>query len=375
VVARRLAFLAEAPAGEEVDAGRALSLPAPIPLVGPSGRLFAQMLRGAGIARTDPPPAQWGRELDAIGLRAHMWERSDHWIGNVWDVRLEGDDASVLFASATEARAGGFGEAEWYAQGYGWLRPEYRPALARLARELAGFAPDAVVTLGAAATWALTGEIGVKECQGTRMIAQRVVPGVPVYPTLHPAHVIQDFRMLQTVTNDIERAARGVMPWARKLYLEPDLQDLGWWWTEYGCRAALLSVDIENMYGQVDCISFAARPDGVTVSTAMCIPFVDWRSPNRSYWPTAMAELKAWNTVEAWLNTPTAKVFQNGLYDVSWLWGRMGLRVRNYRHDTRLMQHIVDPEMPKSLAFMGPVYTVPPGPWKLMRTGEEKRDA
>jgi hypothetical protein len=327
------------------------------------------MLRGAGIARTDPPPAGWHTEFDEIGLRAHMWERSDHYIGNVWEDRLEGDDFSVLFASATEARAGGYGEADWYAQRNGWLRPEHRPALQSLTRALTSFAPDAVVTLGAAATWAFTGEIGVKECQGTRMIASRVLPGVPVYPTLHPGTVIADFRMLQAVTNDIERAARGVVPWARKIYLEPDLQDLAWWWSEIGSKSSLIAVDIETQRGQVDCVSFAGDAGSI------CVPFIDWRCPNRSYWPTAVAELKAWNAVESWLASPIPKVFQNGLYDVSWLWGQMGLRVCNYRHDTRLMQHIVDPEMPKSLAFIGPVYTVPPGPWKLMRTGEEKRDA
>lgn len=365
---RRIAFLAEAPAGEEVDAGRVLGLP-PVPLVGAAGRLFANMLRGAGLARTDPPPAGWRRDLDIIGLRTHMWERSDHWIGNLWDDGLDGGDVSPLFAPAGEARAGGYGEAEWYAQRYGWLRPEHRPAFPRLARELVAFGPDAVVALGAAATWALTGEIGVKECQGTRMIANRVVPGVPVYPTLHPATVIADFRMLQAVTNDIERAARGVVPWPRKIYLEPDLQDMEWWWTEIGSKSSLLSVDIETMRGQVDCVGFAGNTGSI------CVPFVDWRAPTRSYWPTAHAELRAWNHVESWLNSPISKVFQNGLYDVSWLWGKMGLRVLNYCHDTRLMQHIHDPEMPKSLAFLGPVYTVPPGPWKLMRTGEEKRDA
>lgn len=368
---RRLAFLAEAPAAEECDAGRVLRLPSPLPFVGASGRLFAQMLRGAGLSRTDDPPPGWHPEYDTIGLRRHMWERSDHWIGNVWHERLDDDDFGRLFAPATEAREGSFGEAEWYAQGYGWLRPIHREAFARLAQELGDFAPSAVVTLGAAATWALTGECSIKECQGARMTATRVLPGVPVYPTLHPAHVIQDFRMMQRVTEDIERAARGVEPWPRNLWLEPDLKDMQRWWDEIGSRANLLAVDIETMRGQIDCVGFAAS------AGAICVPFVDWRAPSRSYWATATSELKAWNIVESWLASPVPKVFQNGLYDVSWLWGRMGLRVKNYRHDTRLMQHIHDPEMPKSLSFLGPTYTVVPGPWKLLnRHGEEnKRDA
>src|SRR5579859_5915190 len=111
----RLAFLAEAPSGEEADAGRVLALPAPLSLVGPSGRLFGQMLRSAGIARVDQPPSQWRRDYDAVGLRSLMWERSDHWVGNVWPERLENDDFGKLFGSATEARQGGWAEPEWYA--------------------------------------------------------------------------------------------------------------------------------------------------------------------------------------------------------------------------------------------------------------------
>jgi hypothetical protein len=366
---RRIAFLAEAPAGEEVDAGRALALPAPLSLVGPSGRLFAQMLRSAGLARVDDPPAGWGVEYDAIGVRRLMWERSGHWVGNVWPARLENDDFAVLFGSAAVARGEGWAEPEWHAAGYGWLRPEFRPALAVLALELVAFQPDVVVTFGAAATWALTGETAVRECSGTRMMANRVVPGTPVYPTLHPAHVLQDFRMLNRVVDDIRKASEGIEAAPRNLWLEPDIADMERWWNEIGRDAPLLAVDIETTRGQVECVGFAAR-DG-----AICVPLVDWRSPTRSYWPHVGAELKAWNQIAAWLASPNPKVMQNGLYDVAWLWGQMGLPVVNYCHDTRLMAHVLDPEMPKSLAYLGATYAVPPGPWKLLRHGEEKRDA
>lgn len=365
----KLAFLAEAPAGEECDAGRALALPAPLCLVGPGGRLFGQMLRSAGLSRTDDPPDDWGRAYDAVGLRRLMWERSDHWVSNVWPVRLEGDDFGKLFGPATEARANGWAEPEYYARGYGWLRPEYRLALDLLAIELAVYNPDIVVTMGAAATWALTGEPSIRECAGVRMTANRVVPGCPVYPTLHPAHVLQDFRMLNRGVEDIQRAAAGVAPQPRNLWLEPDLQDMRRWWDEIGRHASMLAVDIETTRGQIECVGFAGA------GGAICVPFVDWRSSNRSYWPHAGAEKDAWDMVEAWLTSRAPKVFQNGLYDVSWLWGHMGIRVTNYTHDTRLMAHVLDPEMPKSLAYLGATYATPPGAWKLARYADEKRDA
>ena len=370
----KIAFLVDAPAGEECDAGRVLSLPA-LSLVGASGRLFGQMLRSAGLARVGDPPKDWGREYDAIGLRALMWERSDHWVGNAWQERPENDDFANLFGGAGEARRDGWAEPEYYARGYGWLRPEFRGALDVLSVEMAVFNPDVVVTMGAAATWALTGEAAIRETHGVRMIANRVIPGVPVYPTLHPTHILQDFRMLSRCIEDIRRASIGVVAQPRELWLEPDLTDMRRWWREFGERAPMLAVDIETAFGQIECIGFSGRGGDQDNAAAIVVPFVDYRSSTRSYWPHAGAELDAWNMVEKWLTSPAPKVMQNGLYDVAWLWGQYGIRVANYRHDTRLMAHILDPEMPKSLAYLGATYTTPPGPWKLYRHGEEKRDA
>ena len=364
----RLAFVAEAPAGEEVDAGRSLGQP-PIPLVGPSGRIFSHILRAAGLARVDNPPLDWGRQYGPLGLRPLLWERSDHWVGNVWDTRIEGDDFGSLFAPATEAREGGYGEAAYHAPQYGWLRPEHRGAFRRLAQDLTAFRPTAIVTLGAAATWVFTEEAAIAETAGSRMTATRILPGLPVYPTLHPAHVIADFRMLERVIADVKRAARGDKPQPRTLWVAPDISGMERWWREHGAKAPYLAVDIETVRGQIDVIAFSSP------SATISVPFVDFGSSSRSYWAEADEELRAWDMVEEWLMSPCPKIFQNGLYDLAWLWGEMGLRVKNYCRDTRLMQHVHDPEMPKSLAYMGATYTMPPPAWKLMRTGEEKRDA
>jgi hypothetical protein len=60
------------------------------------------------------------------------------------------------------------------------------------------------------------------------------------------------------------------------------------------------------------------------------------------------------------------KTFQNGLYDISFLWRSYGLRVRNPEHDTMLLHHALQPESPKGLDFLGSVYTEEAS-WKLMR--------
>ncbi len=62
------------------------------------------------------------------------------------------------------------------------------------------------------------------------------------------------------------------------------------------------------------------------------------------------------------------KVFQNGMYDMQYLWS-MGLTVVNPRHDTMLLHHSLVPEMLKGLGFLGSIYTSEPA-WKLMRHDE-----
>ena len=134
----RIAFIAEAPAQEEVDAGNIIKSE-PIPLVGASGRLFGRLLRMAGLASTQDMPSGFRTDVRRIGLQSLLWERNAFFIGNVWPYQIPDNELANLFAKAQEARDGNFGEAEWYMGGYGWLRPEHRGALDKLARELAEF--------------------------------------------------------------------------------------------------------------------------------------------------------------------------------------------------------------------------------------------
>ena len=382
---RGLVFVGEAPSVEEVDAG--------LPLVGPSGRVFAQILRMAGIARGGNAPEGWMPDLDHIreqpragwdlrrrGLRPMLWERQDHAITNVFDWQLAGNDVRSVCGSAPEAKAGGWDDGDYYITGSGYLRPDYRDALSRLGAEVAAAHPAVVVPLGATALWAFTGSTDIVASRGTVMRATRIAPGIKVCPTLHPAHVIQDWRMLTVVVADVARAAREATDptrilhrGARELWIEPTIGDLEVWWDERGRHSELLAVDIETSRGQVTCVGIAA--DSVS---AVCVPLVDYRKPSRSYWDTVDEELAALAWLARVLGTDTPKVLQNGLYDVTYLWGQLGLRVKNYREDTRLMHHSLYAELPKSLAFLGSTYARPGLPWKTMRTqaaAQEKRDA
>ena len=61
-----------------------------------------------------------------------------------------------------------------------------------------------------------------------------------------------------------------------------------------------------------------------------------------------------------------AKLFQNGLYDIAFLWRAYGIKVMNASEDTMLLHHALQPEALKGLGFLGSVYT-DEGAWKQMR--------
>lgn len=372
----KLAFVAEAPSHEEVIAGE--------PLVGPSGRLLWRMLRMAGIARTDQFPTSFRPDMRAHGLQPLLWARKDHLVTNVWRHQIEDNDLAKLFSNRSVADSWEREPSElsrWHAPGYGYLKPEFRSDLYRLKESLEYFAPECIIPLGAGALWAFTGSTSIDASRGIVQRATRIAPGSKIVPTLHPAHVLADYRLLGTVVADIHKAVvevaepgRIIHRASREFWIAPSIEDLALW--EKSCDGCpWLACDIETNRGQITCIGFGAR-NRQGFHSAICVPFVDYRKAHRSYWSTLVEELAAWDWVAEMLMSPAPKVFQNGLYDLAYLWGKMGLKVNNYRHDTRLMQHVLQPELPKSLGFIGSTYCQPPLAWKALRSmEEEKREA
>ena len=57
------------------------------------------------------------------------------------------------------------------------------------------------------------------------------------------------------------------------------------------------------------------------------------------------------------------KVAQNQTYDVSWLRHMYGIEVKGVVHDTMHAQHVLQPELEKSLGYLGSIYTNE-GAWK-----------
>lgn len=336
-----LAFIAEAPSNEELLKGR--------PLVGPSGRIFNGALRSAGIAR------------------------EDCLITNVFDEKLPDNNVRNWCAPMKEARAMGVTDIPPIGDN-GFLLPQYRWHLDRLAEELRQWDPVVCVPLGGTALWALTGQTGITAMRGQLTPATRVARGVKLLPTFHPAAVMHQWKFLPVVVGDLIKAqaaakeGRDIVLPRRELILDPTLGDISRF-VEAAAHSRLLSVDIETGWGQITCIGFAASAEH-----AICIPFFDRRKVGNSYWGTLEEERDAWGYVRTMLEGDVPKLGQNfSAYDAYWLLEKYHIAPRNLLHDTRLLQHALYPELPKDLEFMGNSYGTQ-GSWKLWGRKSTKKD-
>ena len=326
-----VAIVGEAYSFEEEKAGRSF--------IGASGWLLDQLLSSVGIARRDCL------------------------VTNVFNLRPARNDVESLCGKQSE----GFGPALKRGK---YVRREYAPEIERLYNEIRTSDPNIIVALGTTAAWALLHSSGIRSIRGALAVTPDAVSsrlGRPykVLPTYHPAAVLRQWNLRPIVTADLEKAKRQSddpifrRP-SRRIWLRPTLEDLARYEQDEIRGATILSADIETKQDQITCIGFAPRAD-----SAIVIPF--FSQPGVSYWPTKGEEVAAWEYVRRWLRDyPT--VFQNGLYDINFLWSRYGIPVPRAEEDTMLLHHAMQPEIEKGLGFLASLYTDEPS-WKHMRKG------
>lgn len=318
-------------------------------MVGPSGRMFNSLLRTANL------------------------DRDDYLITNVFDEKIPDNKIKNWCTDIKEAKALGSMVLPPLGSN-GYLRPEYHHHLARLEHELAKAGPTVIVPLGGTALWAFTGKSNITQMRGTAFYASRIVKGVKLVPTYHPSFLMKKITYYSTMVRDLQFAAseaekgREIEQAPRRLILEPTLQDIRDLLPTLA-RSNLLSVDIETGWGQITCIGFAW-----TQEDAICIPFIDQRQTNRSYWKTPEEEVEAWKLVREILANDAPKLGQNfAQYDLLWLLYKHNLFVKNLTDDTRLLSHALYPELPKDLGFLGSAHSTQ-GAWKYMGHKGQKRD-
>lgn len=302
-----------------------------------------------------------GQELNRMLVDAGL-KREECYVTNCFNFQPERNDITTLCWSAS-ARGKLDKRSALVAGKY--LKPEYFPEIERLYQELREIRPNICVALGNTASWALLSATAISKIRGT-VAYSNTVEGLKVLATFHPAAVLRQYDLRHVTVLDLAKARREsefpeIRKPIRRIWTEPTLGDLEDFYDKYIKDCTELAFDIETSGDQITCLGFAPRID-----MAIVIPFWDLRKPAGSYWTNLPEELAAWHFVERVLSHPCAKVAQNGLYDIQFLWMKYGIPVTNFVEDTMLLHHSLQPESPKALGFLGSVYTNEAS-WKSMR--------
>ncbi len=344
--------------------------------VGASGIELLRMLDEAGIIELTATDLdfirRFFREMDPALIDCVWNLHPELHRTNVFNLRPPGNDILAILGGKANAISG------YPALSKGKFVPtRYIPELNRLADEVVACDPNLIIALGNTPLWSLLGRTGVGKLRGTTALSTHTVEGYKVLATYHPAAVLRQWELRPVTVADFMKAKREsehaeIIRPRREIWIEPSITDILEFRSRYitGCR--ILSTDIETAGSSITCIGFAPTSD-----LSIVIPFVDPRRKGKSYWPDAATEQAVWRIVRDILEDRTIpKLFQNGMYDVAFIWRTTGIKVYNATHDSMLLHHALQPEMLKGLGFMASIYC-DEGAWKEMRKGSTtiKRDA
>lgn len=261
------------------------------------------------------------------------------------------------------------------ASGGSFVQAQWAGEIERLGDEIISHNPNLIVCLGNCALWALTGTVGITKLRGTTLNSSLTVADYKLLPTYHPAAVLRNYDLRPTVIADLTKAAREctfpeIRRPQREIWIEPTLDDIRTFIRGQITNGDIISTDIESTGDRITCIGFAPR-SGI----AIVVPFDDPRRPDGNYWLTKSDEFECWGLIRRILEDPNIpKLFQNGAYDIAFLWRSMKIKVLGAIHDTMLLHHSLQPEALKSLGFLGSIYSGEAS-WKGMRKAKTtKRD-
>lgn len=320
------------------------------------GEAYGEQEEREGKAFVGPTGWELNRMLSEAGIK-----RSDCFLTNVFNFRPPGNKIEALCTIKSEGIHGypSIGK-------HGYIHKQFRGELERLADELDEVNPNVIIAMGNTAAWAMLGKTAISKIRGTVQLSTHTVTGYKVLPTYHPAAIFRQWPLRPVTVMDLIKGKReGLFPDIqlpqRQIWIQPTLEDIYEFDRLYIRECKSLAVDIETSGRAITCIGFAPRAD-----VAIVIPGIVVRRSGKAYWPSVDVERKVYKVIKDILTRPIPKVFQNGLYDIAFIYRAWRIGVINAHDDTMLLHHALYPESLKSLGFLGSIYTNE-GAWKGMR--------
>ena len=306
----KLMVIGEAPGFQEELAG--------LPFVGPSGAILDSMLKAAGISRPEV------------------------YVDNVVTIRPPDNKINRL-------------------KELGKSPSDFYPRIFEVIKKVK---PNAILALGNTPLYALTGKSGISKYRGS--ILYSATTGVKVIPSIHPAYLLhgsdQDeggsFKYSTRVFMQLD-VNRAVQESKTKEYNIPkrNIQIVRDSLSLYRILETYknhkrFALDIETRKSIPVCLGIAPSPKFAFSVQLINIEETDYRIPYRE-----LAEMH--KLLDAFLSSDREFIGQNFKFDQQKLESVFGFHPKLYA-DLMLLQAVVNPEFPKSLAFICSVYTREP---------------
>ena len=250
-----------------------------------------------------------------------------------------------------------------------------QPHLAALAEEINASTANIIVAVGGTALAALCARTGVTKWRGS-ILECTLVPGKKVIPIVHPSAALRPaapgvfggylyrWVIIRDLKRVLEQSTTAEMILTRREYMTgASFDDYMEALQQLIDAEQPVAVDIEVMNQEVSMLGFAAH-----ASHGICIPFTSMQG---GHYFSLSEEVEVWKRVNVLLSHPgIIKVYQNALFDVSFLLQKHRMYNRGRIEDTMIMQHIAYPDLPKGLDFIASMYTDMPYYKYIMKRGK-----
>lgn len=217
-------------------------------------------------------------------------------------------------------------------------------SVALLHEQIRAAKPKCIITLGTYPTQFIADKYGIESWRGS-IVSYKHDPSIKVVAARHPAAVLRDRKEYPIFDFDIRRGieeskSRNFNYPEYEFSLNPTGHDRDLWEARICNSPSFVASDIENVKGtfQILCICFAVSPTQSVV--------FEWNDYNIS-------------VIQRILASNVVKAFHFGTHDTTVL-EENGFYTNNYNHDTMALQHVINPEMPRSLSFLTSIHTRQP---------------
>ena len=230
-------------------------------------------------------------------------------------------------------------------------KPELVEWVEMLRMELETSRPNVVVALGAYALWALTGMKKISEARGYVM-ESTLVPGLKVIPTYHPQNINYAWKNFSIVVFDLRKAAYHAdfpdIPKDKTRYIAPAPFEMFMDYLETIRKGnKRFAFDIESHIG-------TAYPYLLGVADSKDFGMSLYTMRNNAAVLTPRQEAQLYYKMGE-VGKQCEVIMHNASYDKAVMWHHHGVLFENVFMDTLVAAHILWPEFPRDLGFLGSI--------------------